>query len=777
MDQDESIVVVPVFSTRRVSIAGGSPMEQAVPQDYALASMLLRALDSRNGRNLEFFIKAYMPFRVHASSLENRYFLSEALGLGTGEIELRKRVDIDGLIAKLRSSETHGELRQCINELHSMLDILSETERISVTGFCPAFIADPISVFFHWPSRNTTDSFSLVLPDVVDLDVLKKNEEMITEASFIQSDYLHKLQKMQNLLHGRIGRLLASGEASTSSQKSKLEERITYLRREIGDLESRLLQLKALESGGTLRIVELEKQRDARIAALKRDENRLKHVLSSHHDSSNELQEEETAIRQRVEVLHKSISKGFDSLTGYLVAGGGLVQSISSAVLMVPFLFAGFSRKGKLSVDVYPPSYLLETPQSVGRLRDFVDAFTPISDGILIVANLLKERANSDVSLRKTLRESSATRSLLTHPQGRILLADGIRSLVSDALARESVIEEIDSFLSGLPESETAALPKESYYSQTSRQEEDLCSVTFHIHDASGAPVTRATIELGSLKLRADSKGIIRARLPKNHHEATVLSAGLQPKQLDFTLRTADDIVVPVVMTPLSDEARLEQELDALLERANRIEGIREKLRSAFDRQGDTLLTIPTYRAALEDLLAELGYEPESWIASAMKKKGMVKRLLKKNDRIDGLKRDVLQMAEESRQAGGIMLFSELLVRLANQGWDVNSKEMEAVVSEMSNEGLVEGMYTLDSGALLVKFIPVSLTDDPQQVLSFAAERSGKLAIEDLVVELGWTEERVTNALELLVEKGVAKVQKSYSKSTQYWFPGLRGKK
>jgi hypothetical protein len=44
-------------------------------------------------------------------------------------------------------------------------------------------------------------------------------------------------------------------------------------------------------------------------------------------------------------------------------------------------------------------------------------------------------------------------------------------------------------------------------------------------------------------------------------------------------------------------------------------------------------------------------------------------------------------------------------------------------------------------------------------------------------VKLGWTEERVKNALELLVAEGIAKMQKSYSKSTQFWFPGLRGKK
>jgi hypothetical protein len=160
-----------------------------------------------------------------------------------------------------------------------------------------------------------------------------------------------------------------------------------------------------------------------------------------------------------------------------------------------------------------------------------------------------------------------------------------------------------------------------------------------------------------------------------------------------------------------------------------------------------------------------------------MKKKGMVKRLLKRDDRIDGLRRDILQMAEDSKESGGIMLFSELLVRLDNLGWDITPKEAEDILSDLTKEGLVEGVSSLESGANLVKFIPVSLTDDPQKILSLAAEHAGRLTLEDAVIGLEWTEERVMNALDLLIEKGVAKVQKSYSKSTQYWFPGLRGKK
>jgi hypothetical protein len=221
----------------------------------------------------------------------------------------------------------------------------------------------------------------------------------------------------------------------------------------------------------------------------------------------------------------------------------------------------------------------------------------------------------------------------------------------------------------------------------------------------------------------------------------------------------------------------LDKELDVLIDRANRIERIRERLGEAFEKQGATLLKIPAYRSALVELLSELGYDAEAWIAKAKKKRGMVKGLLKRDDRIDGVRRDILRLAEESRHSGGIMLFSELLVRLDNMGWATSADETEDIIKEMSKEGLIEGLSTLDTGAVLVNFIPVSLTDDPQQLMSLAAAGDGSLTIEAAIVQLGWTEERVKNALELLVEEGIAKMQKSYSKSTQYWFPGLRGKK
>ncbi len=775
MVREEEQLIVPAFATRSLHIAGGPPMEQAVPQDYAMASMVMRAFEARNGRELEFVMKAYLPIRVREAAEENMFFLTETLGLVTNPLTSRTLPDFQATIIRLRGSSNKEDILGAIEDANKKLKDLSESRAVSFPGLCSSPLAMPISKLLDVPARSHLEPFAFVFPDVIDVSTISQNEGLFVQTANALFQAHEQLQELADALHERIRYVIGSGESAISPQRMKLEQRIDVLQKEITNLESRLQLLEQSDSADSSHKTELEQQLDARVAAFRRDEERLKSILSSHQDKSNILTEREAVLWKRVSEIRDILEVERHALMEFLIPGSGLIVKHKSAHLMIPFFIAGFSKKGRLSIEIYPPSRLVDDPASVGRLRDYVDAFFPASAGINNLAELLRDRADRDVNLRKIIRTTAAKLNLLSLNQVRPILSEGTNLLISDALVRKSLVSELNELLSGIPAQNLDTAHVKPLV--VSKGVEDLCDVRFHIHDESGSPIVESVVELGALRLKSDSSGVVRASLPKSHYEATIHAAGYKTKHLEFALRTTDDIVIPVILQQLSKEERLDKELDALLERAKRIEQIRERLRDAFDKQGTTLLTIPAYRGALEDLLTELGYDSESWIAQASKKKGMVTRLLKKDDRVDGLRRDILQMAEDSKQAGGIMLFSELLVRLDNLGWTITSKETEDIIGAMTKEGLVEGISSLESGALLVKFIPVSLTDDPQQLLSLAARKAGRLTLEDAVVDLGWTEERVMNAIGLLVEKGVAKIQKSYSKSTQYWFPGLRRKK
>ncbi|MHA1576836.1 MAG: hypothetical protein ACTSU3_05695, partial [Candidatus Thorarchaeota archaeon] len=461
------------------------------------------------------------------------------------------------------------------------------------------------------------------------------------------------------------------------------------------------------------------------------------------------------------------------SLTSSIIVD---LESDRDMILLLPFIFAGFSKKGRLRIEVFPPSVLDDSVDKVSLRKDFVDPFFICSEDIEIFTNWLRERANHDVNFRKMISSSAKNQNLLTLKKTRKLLHEGAKLLLADGLIKESVLIEFKDYLKTIPVHKVKGGRTKLKTLAVGPDSDNLCAVTFHIGDISGTPIPNVSIDLGVFVFESNERGRAQISLPKSHYEGQVTADGFQPKMFEFNLPSTNEIVIPITLDMLSQEEKIAQSLDNLIERAKRIDLIRSRLRKAFEDHGATLLNTPTYRNALIELLSELGHDPETWITKAKASSGMVKRLLSGNEREDGLVRDILHLAEASKLTGGIMLFSELLVRLDTKGWETTSDEVESILAKMAKEGLLQGLSHLDNGIGLVTFLPVALTDDPQKLLSYASQNDGQVTIENAVISLGWTEERVQNAIDLLVSKGVAKIQKSYSKSTQYWFPGFRSK-
>ncbi|MFW9912789.1 MAG: hypothetical protein ACFFEU_09970 [Candidatus Thorarchaeota archaeon] len=767
MDIEKDNLIIPTTAARSIQLAGGPPMEQAVPEEYVLASMVMRALEARNGQELEFVLKTYYPIMVVQSSIPNFCFLIELLGISSGNLLPMARIDISGIQNCIESAETAKQLQKCIEETHNIVASLMKSNEMTILGLLSGEQADGISDLMDWPINDVVEEFGLVLPEAISSKEASRLFDMLYETSSTIDSANDLLSKLLDMIHQRIQHIVDESKSESSHKTSRLEQRIAFLKREIEMLDSRLEQRRDA--------TELKHERKARADALKRDEARLDELFGRTHDTSKKLLEQEELLRNEINTMSSTIRKQKELLDDYLVPLRGIEIQDGSSILLIPFIMAGFSKRGRLQIMVYPPSRLRDERQKVGRLREFADVFIPSSDAMSNIASIITSRANDDVTLRKHIRELSTEMSLLASKHARELLREGTQSLIADGLVKRSMMQELDSILDGIPEQSVKA--RRVKRSRVFPAGDAACRVRFHIYDDSGNPVPEAILELGAFTASSDSNGVIKASLPKSNYEGRVSAKGYRERHLEFTLNTSGNIVVPVVLSPLSKEERLDRELDVLLDRANRIERIRERLGEAFEKQGATLLKIPAYRSALVELLSELGYDSEAWIAQARKKRGMVKGLLKRNDRTDGVRRDILRLAEDSRESGGVMLFSELLLRLDNMGWATSSDEAEDIIKDMAKEGLIEGLSTLESGAVIVKFIPVALTDDPQQLMSLAADGDGSLTIEAAIVKLGWTEERVKNALDLLVEEGVAKMQRSYSKSTQYWFPGLRGKK
>jgi len=776
MDLKRRNLIVPVTATRRLQLAGGQPMEQAVPEDYVTAAMVLRAMERSEGRNLEFILKSYLPVVIVPSPELNRYFLVEQLGLTSETILEMKSPKLQKLQEQVQKAVSSEDLLQCLNGVREEIKRVLAAPSATIVGLFAGLTARGVGRLFDRPSSTTFEEFSVVLTGVIRKAEFDKSIKIIQDTSVVLSSIEEELSKIVEDIQPKVEALVGTQKERATPVLSRLDLRVQALEEQIEDLESERVKISAGSSPDrSAKIEELDRLLAARKSALSRDQKRQADIVSNLADTSQNLLVGRDELAAESKTALTQIRNQHSALADMLIPVRLAEDDTESSVIMIPFFITGFSKKDQLQIEVYPLSHLHSNGERVSRRRDFVDMFETPSRTIEALSSLLEDRASTDVALRKFIRDSSQDYNLLANVKARELVRSGAEALLGDALVKRELIQDLENLLSAIPETKLKKRKRRLVTHVLS--DDSLCTVKFHIHNEAGKPIDGAELELGALSLKSDLSGVIATQLPRSHYEGTVSASGFIEKPVEFSLATTDDVVIPIVMVPLSHEEQIILRLDELVDRARRLDMIRERLWVAFETQGSTLLGIPAYRNALIELLSELGYEPESWIAEAKQKTGMVKRLLKRDDRADGLRRDILRMAEESKKSGGIMLFSELLVRLDDLGWSTGSDEIEEIINDMSKEGLIQGLSPLESGALLVEFVPVSLTTDPQLILDLAAQNDGKLTLEEAVIGLEWTEERVNNALNLLIANGVAKEQRSYSKSTQYFFPGLIGGK
>ncbi|MFX1484275.1 MAG: hypothetical protein ACFFCP_13930 [Promethearchaeota archaeon] len=770
MDLERWNLIVPATATRRLQLAGGQPMEQAVPEDYVLAGMTMRALEQRNGHDLEFILKCYLPVAIIQSPFQNRSFLVELFGLTSESLTCHKNFNASTLIEEIDS----GSLLDAIKHARALISPFRKTNRTTLLGLMSGLMSRGVTQILERPLGNSIENYSITLTGLLGQKEFARSIESLRETADVLSSVEDSIISLVDAISGMVEATVGNQENVSAPILSRLELRISSLEKQILDLESELKMINASNiEQKKVRMSELKKTIESRRSALERDREHKNRLLSETQETSRDLLMERDGFLAEAQSAKESIHDQLVYLKDLSVPISGENAGDAGTLIMLPFFLAGFSKKGQLQIEIYTVSQMTSNGDKVSRRRDFVDGFETPTRAIGAVASLLGERANNDVALRKFIRDSSKRYNLLAVKESRSAILEGGQFLLGDGLIKQSLLDELKSIISGFPESQVKPRKRRL----TVAAEGSLCKVRFHIQSETGHPVENAELDLGVLQAKSDSKGMITVSLPLSTYEGSVTAPGYFEKPLEFTITSTSDVAIPIIINSLSHEDQLSVRLDELVDRSRRLDSIRERLLEVFEKQGSTLLGIPAYRTALVELLSELGYEPESWIAEANVKSGMVRRLLKRDDRTDGLRRDILRIAADSKQFGGIMLFSELLVRLDEYGWGTNPDEIEEIVGEMTKEGLIQGLSTIEGGALMVEFVPVALTDDPQQILSLAAKKDGRLSIEDAVVNLSWTEERVKNALELLMSNGVVKEQKSYSKSTQYWFPGLRREK
>lgn len=763
-DREMSDKIVPMTAIRTLEVAGGTPLEQAIPEDYALAAIVFRALEERDGRDLSFILKAYLPVRVLVVPDSDLTVLMETLGLVSNTIPTPKVPDVALLVTKLSSLRDPRTAIQFLEDAMQQLNRFDLEPEVTVAGVLSGQLSTATANLIRWPCKKDVEPYAILLQPSLRSGAADKILDVVQACrSAIDTGPILKTMLFQ--VESKVASIIERAPSLVQNLIAKLDERIVRLERDIEYLESRLQTV----SGSTAD--ELSQRLQSRRKALLHDKDRRAEILSSTQDISARLQDLLEAFKDRVYKLMEQIQALENRVSSFFITQ--VTETASDALtLMIPLTIVGFSRKGVLEVKVIPPLRFKGTEQKVGRRRDFVNPFTLASPAFDELGKLIEARIDDDVALMKFIRDSAETGNILSVKFTRHLLKEGAELLRADGIVSKSALKQLDQFLSKFPERHLAITDTTIVSGSRSS-----CQVTFHITDNQGKPIPNASLTLGPVSARSDATGTIKLSLAMSSYSGTVSAENFMERPVELNLRTPGEFMVPILMQPLSTEELLAKSIDSLEKRAERIALIRQRLSAAFEQHGETFLNVPAFRSALVDLLQEMGYDPESWISQAQRERGMIRRFLKGEVKADDLKRIILRLGEDASDTGGVMRFSELIVRLDKQGWHTTTREVEEVVQSMVKEGLIKGISLLDDGAKVVEFVPVALTHDPQEVLALAAKNGGQLTIEDIVVGLGWTARRAKTVLDLLVNNGVAKEQRRYSRTTRYWFPGLRKKK
>ncbi|TFF94558.1 hypothetical protein EU546_04735, partial [Candidatus Thorarchaeota archaeon] len=443
MEPRENEPVVPASVTHPILLDVGPSMEQSVPEDYVLASLLLRTLQVRDANELEFILKGYLPIVIEPGGA-GQLVLMERVGLSAVSFTPVSEYPVRDIDFSEISSADH--LLSAIESLVKDLSEVERKERISVLGLLQGEMAEGVMATLNLPTLSSVENYAVEIPSVLEAE---KNDPL---SQLLSTAYdIHRSRELIELL-GRVERAVQEaleGETKGHSPTiQRLTMRIERLEREISTIQSRI---QAMEDDLGPRRRELGDLLKNRQKALKRDLKRRAELTQRNRSASEALHRAFERLRDSVDRTTGIYQEVEQQLHQILVDSEDVPVSEGPLSLLLPVYLIGFSKKGVLEVEVLPPLHYQETGQRVGLMREFVDTLTPMNEGLVKLASRLEEAIDRNPSLMQDIRLFSRTKNLLALENTQEMIREGGSLLLAEGVARESMIQKMEGLLRGIP--------------------------------------------------------------------------------------------------------------------------------------------------------------------------------------------------------------------------------------------------------------------------------------------------------------------------------------
>ncbi|KKM72481.1 hypothetical protein LCGC14_1420100 [marine sediment metagenome] len=199
----------------------------------------------------------------------------------------------------------------------------------------------------------------------------------------------------------------------------------------------------------------------------------------------------------------------------------------------------------------------------------------------------------------------------------------------------------------------------------------------------------------------------------------------------------------------------------------------KDRLRELAKKHGILLALTPELRQEVKELQKKYGIPSSKIITEQLTEHDV----LKKFSKIDYQKLGMLayqRVLMSKEETGGIIPLSEVF-ELINTGilkGNVEAKDVEKAMKNLKKNKVIEGITQLESGSLLIRFFPIQYTGDEVKVVELAKEK-GVLTLEEVCINLDWSQNRALRALDSLEKTNIAKYRENILTGKQWYFPSI----
>jgi hypothetical protein len=141
---------------------------------------------------------------------------------------------------------------------------------------------------------------------------------------------------------------------------------------------------------------------------------------------------------------------------------------------------------------------------------------------------------------------------------------------------------------------------------------------------------------------------------------------------------------------------------------------------------------------------------------------------LRRGEFIEILSRELLYIgSEEMKETGGVVSLKHLRTYFQQKrdNWELRDQDIPEAIDHLLSQQLIANREEIE-GEIIVYFQAIELSSDPKQLVE--ASLNIEATHERLLMILGWSEARLQQAIDQLVEDGIA-----IDDGTQVYFPGL----